>query len=322
MLQNVSFKSMTQAQAKVESCNSLVIDEGQWKMQRRRHVQRLAPIVNAHRKRVLKGEKHPVIDFLFEYYHFKPSKLLDWSPGVGLILSGDQASDYLAKKQFCKSKFGVFVNPALFPENRLIGLEWVINLLESTQQRKPVFGCFGLHEWCMIYEKSDVRHTEIPLRISHSQIRKIVEQNQINCTHYDAFRFYSNSARKFNRLTLSRAEMLSHEQPGCLHSNMDLYRWAYKFHPWLASELIAETFLLAMEIRITDMRASPYDVSDYTSMPAIKIETRQGKEEYAGLQRNHYHKASALRLNLIKELGILKTHILNHVSRHVYNEKG
>ena len=28
-----------------------------------------------------------MLDFLFEYYHFRPSKLRNWSPGVGLILA-------------------------------------------------------------------------------------------------------------------------------------------------------------------------------------------------------------------------------------------
>ena len=289
--------------------NSHVLEEIQWIEQRRRHVSLLSNAVLAHRQRVIKRQKHPIVDFLFEYYHFKPAKLLEWSPGLGVILAGDQALTYLSGKHYCKSDAGVYINPICFPEKRRFGLDWIINLLESTQSRKPVFGCFGLHEWCMVYEKSDIRHPCLSLRLTHSQTREVVEQNQVQCTHYDAFRFYSKSAKIFNRQTLNRADMISHEQPGCLHSNMDLYRWAYKYHPWLASELIAEAFLLALEIRETDMRASPYDVSDYTALPAIKIETRQGKEEYARLQKGYYKQAGLLRAKLIDGLKNLKTHL-------------
>lgn len=44
--------------------------------------------------------------------------------------------------------------------------------------------------------------------------------------------------------------------------NMDLYKWAYKLSPLVPSELVADCFALAREIRTLDMRASPYDLAD------------------------------------------------------------
>ena len=289
---------------------SVVVAESQWMSRKQKHDELLRTIVNDHQQRKFEGEKNPIIDFLFEYYHFKPAKLLSWSPGIGVTLAGNQTSSFLSTKHFCKSKAGVYVNPCSFPMQRMVGLKWVIDLLESTQSRKPGFGCFGLHEWCMVYEKSDVRHENLPLRLTHAKIRSVVENSAVQCTHYDAFRFYSQSAKQFNRLALQRTDMATHEQPGCLHANMDLYRWAYKFHPWLASELIADTFLLALKIRETDMRASPYDVSDYSQLPAIKIENKQGKEEYAALQRDYFMRAQGLRARLISELENLKAQLV------------
>ena len=52
---------------------------------------------------------------------------------------------------------------------------------------------------------------------------------------------------------------------------MDLYKWAYKFYPWTPSDLIADAFELAVEIREIDMRASPYDLGVYGFEP-ITIE--------------------------------------------------
>ena len=52
------------------------------------------------------------------------------------------------------------------------------------------------------------------------------------------------------------------EQPGCLHATMDLYKWAYKLSPATPSELLADCFALAADVRELDMRASPYDLAD------------------------------------------------------------
>jgi len=73
------------------------------------------------------------------------------------------------------------------------------------------------------------------------------------------------------------------EQPGCLHTNMDLYRWAHKLHPWIGSDLVADTFEVAIEARTLDMRASPYDLREYGLEP-ICIETAAGRDEYRRLQ--------------------------------------
>ena len=43
---------------------------------------------------------------------------------------------------------------------------------------------------------------------------------------------------------------------------MDLYKWAYKCAPLSPSELVADCFALARDIRALDMRASPYDLAD------------------------------------------------------------
>ena len=279
-----------------------ILSQTQWQSLQVDNYQSLVTTIDAHRQRVQRGEKHPIIDFLFEYYHFKPAKLLEWSPGLGIILRGSSSDEFLNKRAFTKSTQGVFVAPEAFPDKRREGLEWTINLLKQTLVNQPVFKCFGLHEWCMIYDKSDIRHPNLPLRLAHNEIRETASANTIQCTHYDAYRFYSNDAKVFNHQALHRADMLKNEQPGCLHNNMDLYRWAYKYYPWIGSDIIREAFLLAVEIRSTDMRASPYDVSEFTNLPAIKVETNQGKSEYIQHQRHYFAKAQVIRKSLLQKL--------------------
>ena len=65
---------------------------------------------------------------------------------------------------------------------------------------------------------------------------------------------------------------------------MDLYKWASKCMPWVGSDLLWQCFQLALKARELDMRASPYDLSEYGYEP-VKIETPEGRAEYETLQR-------------------------------------
>jgi hypothetical protein len=79
---------------------------------------------------------------------------------------------------------------------------------------------------------------------------------------------------------------------------MDLYKFAHKIAPWCPSELVADTFLLAADARAIDMRASPYDLSEY-GFQAIEIETAYGRSEYITEQRALSERAAPLRRDLI-----------------------
>ena len=290
--------------------HSVYLEEKVWQRQESELCEQLQPIVEAHRQRRISGVKHPVIDFLFEYYHFKAPKLLEWTPGIGVYLLGQQANKFVTKRGFNQNEYGVFINPNSFPTDRIDGLDWTINMLLQTFSRKPQFNCFGMHEWCMIYEKQDIRHPALKLRLSHDKTRNVVEQHPVKCTHYDAYRFYSDTAVKFNQTKLSRETIPNHEQPGCLHTNMDLYRWAYKFYPWVSSDLIRRAFLLALDIRETDMRASPYDLDQFCDLPAIEIETAAGKVEYIKLQQAYFELAQKIRLELAENLRDLRAFLM------------
>jgi len=83
---------------------------------------------------------------------------------------------------------------------------------------------------------------------------------------------------------------------------MDLYKWAYKIVPLIPSELVADCFELARDIRILDMRASPYDLSGLGFEP-VRIETPAGRAEYVAAQRSFAERAAALRRRLIDAIG-------------------
>lgn len=248
--------------------------------------------------------KNPVMDFLFEYYSFRPSLLARWSPGAGIGLEGATPEEIGLKTAWLEDAGVLRMDPAV-PVHRVEPLKWLISLLELTNGRAPRLGCNGLHEWAMVY-KTEKRHRLVPLRLADTDLEAFVEKSAIRCTHYDAFRFFSDAAKPLNRFQPERNTVQEMEQPGCLHTNMDLYKWSYKFYPWVGSDLIFACFELAADIRTLDMQASPYDLRAHGLEP-VCIETAEGQQEYAERQEAFYGRGLALRSGLLEALKRLET---------------
>ena len=277
-----------------------VLAEPEWQDRRRAHEQRVAAWTKPHRERAGRGEKHPVYDFLFEYYRFRPSWLERWHPGPDVFLQGATARDYLRWPEYHETEHGVGLNLPAFPPHRRESLAWMVNLLRLTAERPPQFACYGLHEWAMVYRQTpdEVRHNAWPLRFPPEELARIVEAQPVRCSHYDAFRFFTAPARPLNKVQPTRAETPAFEQRGCLHANMDLYKWAFKFAPFTPGELVADCFALARDIRELDMRASPYDLAALGFAP-VRIEMPEGRAEYETHQRDFAERSQPLRARLL-----------------------
>ena len=52
----------------------------------------------------------------------------------------------------------------------------------------------------MVYRTSDVRHEKWPLRLGSTGTDQVVESHKVSCSHFDAFRFFTSSARPLNVL--------------------------------------------------------------------------------------------------------------------------
>ncbi|MCX2733127.1 3-methyladenine DNA glycosylase [Saccharopolyspora sp. NFXS83] len=276
-----------------------VLGEQEWRARRAAHQERVELWTGPHRRRQRAGQKHPVMDFLFTYYSHKPSLLERWQPGLGVALAGGE--EFLERRGYLPTPGGVALDPAVLTAKRRDTARFVHGLLTAVRSRRPHLGCFGLHEWAMLYRTSptDVRHEAWPLRLGHAGTDEVVESMPIKCSHHDAFRFFTEPARPLNALQPTRAEQTALEQPGCLHNNMDMFKWAYKLDPLVPSELVADCFELAVEIREADMRASPYDLSELGYEP-IAVETAEGRAEYVRRQRDFADRAAPLRARLIQ----------------------
>jgi hypothetical protein len=168
------------------------------------------------------------------------------------------------------------------------------------------------------YKKPEVKqsHQSLSLRVSRQQICTVIDAHPPRCTHFDALRFFTGPALPLNRIlpVPTRILQMSSDQPGCLHVNMDLFKWAVKLYPFISSELIADTLALALQAREVDMRASPYDLKSYLHPSGdprvglggdfnpnpIYIETSEGRKEYMRFQEDLYLKSQPIRLRLIE----------------------
>ncbi len=289
-----------------------VLAPADWQARAAAHERRVRVWTDPQQERAARGKKHPVYDFLFSYYGFRPAWLRQWHPGPGVVLCGEDARAFLRRPEYREATapdggFAVVVDPAAFPEKRRDFLGWLDGLLAAMTTRPAFFGCFGLHEWAMVYRQTndEVRHNAWPLRFPPDEIAKIVESQPVCCTHFDAFRFFTAPARPLNKHQPTRETTSSLEQRGCLHANMDLYKWAFKLAPFTPGELLADCFELARDIREMDMRASPYDIRALGFEP-VKIETPEGRAEYERRQREFSARGEPLRARLRAVIAALR----------------
>lgn len=280
-----------------------VVAERDWTARERRHLHRVDGVVTPHERRARSGEPHPVWDFLFTYYSLRPGRLRHWHPGFGVVLDGPDAERFLSRTGYGRCADGVTVT-AGYLGTRLDTVRFVARLLRATAARPARLNCFGLHEWAMVYRAPTVRHDHVPLRLGAAGTDAVVESMPLRCSHFDAFRFFTEPARPRNGEQLTRAAQVATEQPGCVHAAMDCYKWAYKLGPLVGSELLVNCLELAADAREVDMRASPYDLTGYGFQP-IPIETPAGRADYVRAQQEIADRAAPLRAALIDACDLL-----------------
>ena len=178
---------------------------GVWPARAAAHAARVDVWVQPHLARRRDGVKHPVHDFLFTYYSQRPAALRRWHPGWGVVLldapeyadagTPDSPDDWPARAGIGRRTSGLSVSPDHL-ESQLPLIESIHRLLVATAGRTPTLGCFGLHEWAMVHRTArSIRH-DWPLRLGARGTDEVVEGHRIACSHFDAFRFFTDSARR------------------------------------------------------------------------------------------------------------------------------
>ncbi|WP_409328436.1 3-methyladenine DNA glycosylase [Trujillonella humicola] len=273
----------------------------EWARRAAAHAERADALTAGHRARRPRGETHPIEDFLFTYYDTRPALLRRWHPGAGVALLPDDGTPapQAGTRWYRTDADGVVaLDPAAYLADRDGTVRFVARLLAATASRAPFTGCFGLHEWAMVYRADERRHA-LPLRLGRAGTDAVVEASALRCTHYDAFRFFTPEAADRAALQPTRATQVDLEQPGCLHAGMDLHKWSLKLGPAVPGELALDCFALAADVRLLDMQASPYDLRAHGE-PAVAVETPEGRAEYARRQRALADRGAVLRGRLLE----------------------
>lgn len=310
----------------------IVVPVDVWKeeasIHREEMLSKLYPPGNVLKTRQHATKEHPIYNFLHRYYRYSVNDVLKYSPGIGVSLQYDdvdridQLSDSLHTSFLSIDKFKhsmsfdiAMLHEKLSPNLKFgwIDLSHNWKTLETLNRRAPFYGCFGFHEWAMLYSGRNSaklggqgqlkKHQEtLRLRVTQEAIDEVVETGPVRCTHFDAWRFFHPDAQTLNVINpLTRQSQTQYEQPGCIHANMDLFRYAYQLYPFVPSRLLRTSLDIAIRARKIDMRASPYDCSDYEECKEgpIFVETKDGRLQYAQEQEALYHAATPVREELL-----------------------
>lgn len=273
-----------------------------WTARAKQHSLLVSPMADAFLKRRMAGKPHAVYDFLFTYYTCSPQKLKQWVPSLEeeLIVSPSILEEYpwLGGYWFHLQGDVLSLNLGKMSQATRGLAAFIAELCRHIAERPSRFRCFGLHEWAMVYKLTpeELRHKH-RLRLPPDELARFVESQAICCSHYDAYRFFTKEAHPLNTLNPTLDTRLQMEQGGCVHANMDIYKWATKLWPWIGSDFLARAFLLALEGRELDMRASPYDLCEEGFSP-ICIETEEGRRHYQKEQHLYAERAATLREEL------------------------
>lgn len=291
---------------------------GDWRERAAAHAARADALTAGRReRRSRQGAADPVDDFLYDYYSLRPGQLRRWHPGAGAVLLDAADAPHREWRWYAAREpdGAVGLDVAAFVADRGRAVATSHRLLGALRGRAPHLGCFGMHEWAMVYRAGDAvggpstggasprgRRHALPLRLGQAGTDAVVEGHPLRCSHVDAFRFFTPDAVPRNSAVLTRETQAESDQPGCVHVSMDVLRHAVALGPACPGELLLDCFEAARAAREVDMRASPYDVSgpDGTGLSPIRVETRDGKVAYAAAQRELAAAAAPLRERLLR----------------------
>ena len=104
----------------------------------------------------------------------------------------------------------------------------------ATASRPPSYGCFGLHEWAMVYRlAADAGAPRAAAAAARQRRHRRGRRGApLRCTHVDAYRFFTPRRRRATRSRPTRDEPAARSSsPAACTPGMDLYRWAAAVRP-------------------------------------------------------------------------------------------
>ena len=223
----------------------------------RRTRERVDRLLAEHLARRARGETHPVEDFLHAYYSFSPGRLRRWHPGPGVVLAG-AAGMPRASWRFYRDRRrrggprrrGVPRGAGRHGRLRAGPPHGDPRPARDRRLLRPPRVGHGLPAGTgagAAYRAAPAARPRTAPTPSSTATRSGAATTTPSA---------SSPARRGRATACSRPAtvQVALEQPGCLHAGMDVYKWAYKLTPAIPSELVADAFELARDIRVLDMQ--------------------------------------------------------------------
>ena len=244
--------------------DSRAADEPTWRARAAAHEARVDALGASRTSRAARRAiTHPVEDFLFTYYSQRPAALRRWHPGYGVALAGRgavrpgcRATPSTATR---RGRPGARCLAAAAARRRCATL--LARDRVAARRRSAASGCTS-GRWST--GSRSTRSGMPPGRCGSGRPAPTRSSSRTGsrCSHFDAFRFFTAVGPAAATPSSPAATTgPAFEQPGCLHAGMDLYKHAFRLTPLVRSDLVADCFELARDIRELDMRAAPYDLT-------------------------------------------------------------
>jgi hypothetical protein len=203
---------------------------------------------------IYQDRNHPIYNFIFIYFFFNQKILFQYSPGMNVEIEMESDIEQLASLNLVPELQPIDPHSShyfhiSFQQKKITKkfLQRTLTLLKSVESKLPSFWCFGLHEWAMLYHSSQLPSStpkpssslfqSLPLRVTAQQIESLINPSssstqpsplpRLRCTHFDAIRFFTPSSLPLNAITPTPTRKTVHQfdQPGCVHVNMDLFKY-------------------------------------------------------------------------------------------------
>ena len=106
-------------------------------------------------------DQHPIYNFLHTYYRYSAESLMRYSPGPGVrLLDTDMTSNsgllHSVLLLLCCGR-------SVHRQDKLNSLRQPRDFM-NTIDKQPVFSCYGLHEWAMLYKGHEKHQKQLDLR--------------------------------------------------------------------------------------------------------------------------------------------------------------
>src|SRR6267378_6403085 len=109
-----------------------------WERCARLHKQRVQPWIAPYLDQKSRQVDHPVYDFLFQYYSFRPAQLARWSPGPNVPIEAERIEDLPGPPKLWERAVGGWRLVA-FPIARREYLDWAVRFLREPRCGSRIF---------------------------------------------------------------------------------------------------------------------------------------------------------------------------------------